>query len=82
MIQSLHVLSTWMVVNNGHLNMMTLTNMHFPTLQDAYLFYREYGRIRGFNVRKSIEKSDWRGNLLAKYIQCSQAWWFPQSEQV
>lgn len=49
------------------------TNQHFPTLEDAFLFYREYGRQCGFDVRKSTEKSDRRGNLLAKYIQCSHA---------
>lgn len=45
--------------------------MHFPTLEDAYLYYKEYGRQCGFDVRKSSKKSDRRGNLLAKYMQCS-----------
>ena len=47
------------------------TNQHFQTLDDAFIFYREYGRQCGFDVRKSTERSDGRGNLLAKYFQCS-----------
>lgn len=46
-------------------------NKHFPTLQDAYLYYKQYGRMCGFDVRKSTKKSDSRGNIIAKYMQCS-----------
>ncbi|WOG92215.1 hypothetical protein DCAR_0311478 [Daucus carota subsp. sativus] len=45
--------------------------MHFPTLEDAYLYYKEYGRQGGFDVRKSTKKTDRYGNILAKYMQCS-----------
>nr|XP_017221431.1 PREDICTED: protein FAR1-RELATED SEQUENCE 5-like [Daucus carota subsp. sativus] len=47
------------------------TNQHFPTLEDAFSFYREYGRHCGFDVRKSTERTNSRGKLLAKYFQCS-----------
>ena len=46
-------------------------NMHFPTLEDAYLYYKEYGRQCGFDVRKSTKKTDRLGNILAKYMLCS-----------
>nr|XP_017239627.1 PREDICTED: protein FAR1-RELATED SEQUENCE 1-like [Daucus carota subsp. sativus] len=44
---------------------------HFPTLEDAFLFYREYGRQGGFDVRKSGQKSDRRGNVVSKVMQCN-----------
>ncbi|KAK1402689.1 hypothetical protein POM88_002294 [Heracleum sosnowskyi] len=47
------------------------TNQHFATLKDAYKFYWAHGRICGFDVRKSTEKSDRKGNFKAKYIQCN-----------
>ncbi|KAK1351608.1 hypothetical protein POM88_054180 [Heracleum sosnowskyi] len=50
-------------------------NQHFPTLEDAFIFYREYGRICGFDVRKSTQKSDGHGNVKAKHIQCNRAGW-------
>ena len=31
-------------------------NQHFPTLEHAYQFYREYGRLCGFDVIKSTKK--------------------------
>ena len=47
------------------------TSQHFPTLEDAFLFYREYGRQGGFDVRKSGQKSDRRGNVVSKVLQCN-----------
>ncbi|XP_074327578.1 protein FAR1-RELATED SEQUENCE 5-like [Apium graveolens] len=47
------------------------TNQCFPMLEDAYVFYRNYGRIYGFDVRKSTKKTDNKKQLLAKYIQCN-----------
>ncbi|KAK1396433.1 hypothetical protein POM88_006296 [Heracleum sosnowskyi] len=49
------------------------TNQHFPALEDAYLFYLNYGRTCGFDVNKSTEKSDKHKNMLAKYIECNRA---------
>ena len=46
-------------------------NMHFPTIEDAFLYYKEYGRQCGFDVRKSTLKTDRQGNIKAKYLQCS-----------
>ena len=45
-------------------------NHHFPTIEDAFLFYKEYGRSCGFDVRKSSKKPYKRGTY-AKHIQCS-----------
>lgn len=47
------------------------TNKHFLTLEDAFIFYQEYGRQCGFDVRKSSQRSDKLGNVISKYIQCS-----------
>ncbi|KAK1363406.1 hypothetical protein POM88_038967 [Heracleum sosnowskyi] len=47
------------------------TNTYIPTLEEAFTFYVDYGRICGFDVRKSTKKSDARGNLLAKYMLCN-----------
>ena len=33
-------------------------NQQFATIEDAYVFYREYGRICGFDVRYSSKKSN------------------------
>ena len=33
-------------------------NMHFPTLENAYLHYKEYRRQCGFDVRKSTKRTD------------------------
>ncbi|KAK1358881.1 hypothetical protein POM88_043355 [Heracleum sosnowskyi] len=47
------------------------TNTYFLTLKEAFTFYVDYGRICGFDVRKSTKKSDARGNRLAKYMLCN-----------
>ncbi|KAK1382518.1 hypothetical protein POM88_020253 [Heracleum sosnowskyi] len=47
------------------------TNKYIPTLEEAFTFYVDYGRICGFDVRKSTKKSDARGNRLAKYMLCN-----------
>ncbi|KAK1393143.1 hypothetical protein POM88_012199 [Heracleum sosnowskyi] len=47
------------------------TNAYIPTLEESFTFYVDYGRIYGFDVRKSTKKSDARGNLLAKYVLCN-----------
>lgn len=47
------------------------TNQHFPTLEDAYVFYVDYGRICGFDVRKSTKKTNKCGELNAKYVMCN-----------
>ena len=44
------------------------TSQHFPTLEDAFLFYREYGRQGGFDVRKSGQKSNRKGNVVSKVM--------------
>ncbi|XP_063938020.1 protein FAR-RED IMPAIRED RESPONSE 1-like [Daucus carota subsp. sativus] len=46
-------------------------NQHFSTLDEAFDFYREYGKECGFDVISSTKKSDRWGNLYAKYYQCS-----------
>ena len=47
------------------------TNQHFQTLEDAFIFYREYGRQGGFDVRKSGQKSNRSGNVVSKKIMCN-----------
>ena len=46
-------------------------NQHYPTLEDAFIFYKEYGRICGFDVRKYTKRTDRFGNLYAKYLICN-----------
>lgn len=40
------------------------TGQCFPMLEDAYLFYFKYGRICGFDVRKSTKKTNRRRELM------------------
>ncbi|XP_074335536.1 protein FAR1-RELATED SEQUENCE 5-like [Apium graveolens] len=47
------------------------TNQYFPTLEDAFKFYKEYGRVCGFCVRKSIKRTSGRGTLLSRYVICN-----------
>ena len=46
-------------------------NQHYPTLENAFIFYKEYGRICGFDVRKYTKRTDRFGNLYAKYLICN-----------
>ncbi|XP_017228981.2 protein FAR1-RELATED SEQUENCE 5 [Daucus carota subsp. sativus] len=41
------------------------------SLEDAFIFYKEYGRICGFDVRKYTKRTDRFGNLYAKYLICN-----------
>lgn len=56
-----------------------ILNQHFPTL-DAFIYYKEYGRMCGFDVRKSTKKSERHGYVKAKHIQCSHAGWPKQNK--
>lgn len=45
----------------------------FPTIDDAYDFYKEYGRKSGFDIRKNTSRKDKSGYVLHKYYVCSNA---------
>ncbi|XP_063941365.1 protein FAR1-RELATED SEQUENCE 5-like [Daucus carota subsp. sativus] len=53
----------------------------FPTVDAAYEFYREYGRLCGFDVRKSSAKHAPDGTLIRKYIECSWAGTYDKNKQ-
>ena len=53
----------------------------FPTVDAAYEFYREYGRLCGFDVRKSSAKHAPDGTLILKYIECSWAGTYDKNKQ-
>ncbi|XP_063941395.1 protein FAR1-RELATED SEQUENCE 3-like [Daucus carota subsp. sativus] len=53
----------------------------FPTVDAAYEFYREYGRLCGFDVRKSSAKHAPDGTLILKYIECSWAGTYDENKQ-
>ncbi|XP_063935349.1 protein FAR1-RELATED SEQUENCE 5-like [Daucus carota subsp. sativus] len=46
-------------------------NQSFDSLDKAYNFYREYGRLGGFDVRKTTEKRDADGTIILKHFVCS-----------
>ena len=48
-------------------------NQKFKNLQSAFEFYREYGRVCGFDIRKAQEKSDCLGITTLKYFVCSRS---------
>ncbi|KAL1815937.1 hypothetical protein ACET3Z_018511 [Daucus carota] len=48
-------------------------NRKFKNLQSAFEFYREYGRVCGFDIRKAQEKSDCLGITTLKYFVCSRS---------
>ena len=48
-------------------------NQYFKNLQSAFEFYREYGRVCSFDIRKAQEKSDCLGIKTLKYFICSRS---------
>nr|XP_017217249.1 PREDICTED: protein FAR1-RELATED SEQUENCE 5-like [Daucus carota subsp. sativus] len=46
-------------------------NQVFDSLEKAYRFYKEYGRLGGFDVRKATEKKDSDGTIILKHFVCS-----------
>ncbi|WOG87096.1 hypothetical protein DCAR_0206318 [Daucus carota subsp. sativus] len=48
-------------------------DQRFSDLDQAFIFYKEYGRSSGVDVRRSTEKSDRDGNTIEKYFVCSRS---------
>nr|XP_017221379.1 PREDICTED: protein FAR1-RELATED SEQUENCE 5-like [Daucus carota subsp. sativus] len=48
-------------------------DQRFSDLDQAFIFYMEYGRSSGFDVRRSTERSDKDGNTIEKYFVCSRS---------
>ncbi|KAK1400558.1 hypothetical protein POM88_000163 [Heracleum sosnowskyi] len=48
-------------------------NRFFPSVDAGYEFYKEYGRLCGFDVHKSTSKHASDGTFILKYIECSRA---------
>ncbi|XP_063944199.1 protein FAR1-RELATED SEQUENCE 5-like [Daucus carota subsp. sativus] len=48
-------------------------DQRFSDLDQAFIFYKEYGRSSGFDVRRSTERSDKDGNTIEKYFVCSRS---------
>ena len=46
-------------------------NQAFDSLDKAYKFYKEYGRLGGFDVRKTTERRDADGTIILKHFVCS-----------
>ncbi|XP_074347473.1 protein FAR1-RELATED SEQUENCE 5-like [Apium graveolens] len=47
------------------------TNQIFDSLDKGYKFYKNYGRLGGFTIRKTTEKTYDDGRVLLKYFVCS-----------
>ena len=45
-------------------------NQLFQNLEQGFIFYKEYGRLAGFDVRKGTEKKDDFGTIIIKYYTC------------
>ena len=50
---------------------MPFANQVFDSLDKAFKFYKEYGRLGGFDVRKGTEKKDADGTIILKHFVCS-----------
>mgnify|MGYP003366236787 CR=1 FL=1 len=48
-------------------------DQRFSDLDQGFIFYKEYGRQSGFDVRRSTKKSDRFGNTITKYFVCSRS---------
>nr|XP_017217257.1 PREDICTED: protein FAR1-RELATED SEQUENCE 5-like [Daucus carota subsp. sativus] len=48
-------------------------DQRFSDLDQDFIFYKEYGRSSGFDVRRSTERSDKDGNTIEKYFVCSRS---------
>ncbi|WOH08980.1 hypothetical protein DCAR_0728431 [Daucus carota subsp. sativus] len=46
-------------------------NQIFDSLEKAFKFYKEYGRLGGFDVRKGTGKKDSEGTIILKHFVCS-----------
>ena len=46
-------------------------NQSFQSLDQAFAFYKDYGRLSGFDVRKGTEKKDAFGTITFKHYTCS-----------
>ena len=45
-------------------------NQIFDSLEKAFKFYKEYGRLGGFNEWKATEKKDSDGTIILKHFVC------------
>nr|XP_017217077.1 PREDICTED: protein FAR1-RELATED SEQUENCE 5-like [Daucus carota subsp. sativus] len=48
-------------------------DQRFSDLDQDFIFYKEYGRSSGFDIRWSTERSDRDGNTIEKYFVCSRS---------
>lgn len=53
------------------LSCIPVKDMVFESLHKAYKFYKQYGQVSGFTVRKSTEKKDGEGTIVLKHFVCS-----------
>ena len=50
-----------------------LLNQWFNFIDEGFLYYKDYGRLFGFDIRRSTERSDKDGNTTIKYFVCSKS---------
>ncbi|KAK1359525.1 hypothetical protein POM88_043999 [Heracleum sosnowskyi] len=50
-----------------------VVNKLFDSMEEGMEFYQAYGRLSGFNSRRSTEKTDDDYNIVSKYVVCSRA---------
>ncbi|KAK1396742.1 hypothetical protein POM88_006605 [Heracleum sosnowskyi] len=50
-----------------------VVNKLFDSMEEGMEFYQAYGRLSGFNTRRSTEKTDDDANIVSKYVVCSRA---------
>ena len=48
-------------------------NKSFESLENGIAFYKEYGRLCGFGVRRSAKKTHSDGTIVNKYLVCSRS---------
>lgn len=48
-------------------------NQSFKNIEDAFHFYKSYGRLCGFDVRRSSEKKHSDGTIVSKHFVCNKA---------
>lgn len=48
-------------------------NQSFDSINAAYVFYENYGRLCGFDVRRSSQKTNKQGIVTSKYFVCCRA---------
>lgn len=61
----------YFIPNGVDSNQIPYMDKVFDSLDKGFKFYKEYGRLRGFDIRKGTEKRDVDGTIVLKHFICS-----------